>query len=95
VAKTLTKVDKFRDSVELVKTIGLFYDRNGSLMTSLMYSMKKDGRVQLNVYPGLARLGPLQPGFTFFITQDLDALFGMTLGNVPAVPFGLGSRMGD
>jgi hypothetical protein len=95
VAKTFTKVDKFRDSVELVKTVGLFYDRDGSLMTSLMYSMKKDGRVQLNVYPGLARLGPLQPGFTFFVTQDLDALVGITLGNVPAVPVGLGGRVGD
>jgi hypothetical protein len=94
-AKTLVNVDQYRESVNLVRTGGLFYDRDGSLMASVMYTMNKDARWQLNVYPGLARLGPLQPGFTIIFTQDLDVLAGVTIGNLPVVPVGLGGRIGN
>jgi hypothetical protein len=94
-AKRLINVDQQRESVDLVRTGGLFYDRDGSLMASLMYTMNKDARWQLNVYPGLAQLGPLQPGFTVIVTQDFDVLAGVTLGSLPVVPVGLGGRVGS
>jgi hypothetical protein len=93
-ASGLIDVDQQRESVDLVRTGGVFYDRDGSLMASLMYTMNKDARWQLNSYPGLARLGPVQPGFTVIVSQDKDMLFGVTLGNLPAVPVGLGGRVG-
>ena len=93
-ASSLIDVDQQRESVDLVRTGGVFYDRDGSLMASLMYTMNKDARWQLNSYPGLARLGPVQPGFTVIVSQDKDVLFGVTLGNLPAVPVGLGGRVG-
>lgn len=93
VAKNLKNVDEFRETVNLATSVGFFYDRGGSLMASALYSRKLDARWQINLYPGLVRLGPLRPGLTFIDTQAKDVLLGITFGNVPLVPFGLGGRM--
>lgn len=94
-AEKLVQVDEHTDSVDLVRTAALFYDLNGSLMASLFYTMAKDSRWQLNLYPGLLRLGPVRPGFTVLVTQESQVLAGLTFGNVPLVPLGLGGRIGS
>ncbi|MDP6418771.1 MAG: hypothetical protein QF492_01015 [Candidatus Krumholzibacteria bacterium] len=50
---------------------GVFYDRNGSLLASLMASNTKNYTVQFNLYPGVLKLGPISPGL-FFAVDRLD-----------------------
>ena len=95
VAKNITDVDDFSETVDLVNSAGLFYDRGGSLMTGILFSPDKDSRWRLNVYPGLLRLGPLRPGFTVIMAKNSDVLAGVTLGNFPLVPTGLSRRFED
>jgi hypothetical protein len=93
VAKNLENVDGISETVNLATSAGIFYDRGGSLMASALYSRKLDTRWQINLYPGLLELGPFRPGITFIDTQDNDILLGLTFGNAPLVPFGLGGRV--
>jgi hypothetical protein len=95
VAKNITDVDEFSETVNLVSSGGLFYDRGGNLMAGLLYAPNKDSRWRLNVYPGLLRLGPFKPGFTVIVAEDSDVLAGITFGNIPLVPAGISRRFYD
>lgn len=66
---------------------GIFYDRNNSLLASLMLSTVREYRIRLNVYPGVLRLGCFSPGF--FISGSKEWVFGMTVQYSP-VGFGWG-----
>ncbi len=94
-AENLVKVNRHQDSVDLVRTAGLFYDREGSLLFGALYTMAKDVRWQINLYPGLIRVAGLEPAFSLIQLQDDTVLVGMTLGNLPFLPCGLGGRVGD
>lgn len=93
VAKDLLNVDGISETVNLATTFGLFYDRHGSLLTSLLYTQDKQYRWRLNVYPGLARLGPLRPGVTFIVTRNKELMVGLTVAS-KWLPTGLGARIG-
>jgi hypothetical protein len=42
---------------------GVFYDRDGSLLVSAIYSARSDvSRLNVNVYPGMLRIGGFSPG---------------------------------
>jgi hypothetical protein len=60
---------------------GLFYDRNNSLMASLMVTTIPEYRIRVNVYPGIFRLGPLSPGF--FLSGSKEWAVGMSISYVP------------
>ena len=92
VAKSLTDADAYSETVDLVTSAGLFYDREGSLLAGLLYSPRRDGRVRLNLYPGLLRVGSLRPGFTIILTDESDVLTGITFGSVPLIPVGPGGK---
>jgi hypothetical protein len=92
VAKNLADVDEFSETVDLVSSAGLFYDRGGNLMAGLLYAPDKDSRWRLNVYPGLLRLGPFKPGLTVIVAEDNDVLAGVTIGSLPLIPAGLSRR---
>ena len=92
VANNIVEVDDFSETVDLVTSAGLFYDRGGNLMAGLLYAPDKDSRWRLNVYPGLLRLGPFKPGFTVIVAEDSDVLAGVTFGNLPLLPVGLSHR---
>ncbi len=95
VAKNLDDVDEFAETVDLVRSAGLFYDRGGNLMAGILFAPDKDSRWRLNVYPGLLRLGPFKPGFTVIVAEDSDVLAGITFGNLPLLPAGLSRRFED
>ncbi len=95
VAKNLQDVDGLSETADLATSAGLFYDRHGSLLASLLYAKSKEIRWRLNLYPGLVDLGPLDLGLTFLSTQENDFSVGVTLGNAPLIPFGLGNRAGN
>ena len=64
---------------------GLFYDRNNSLLASLMASTAPEYRLRLNVYPGILRIGPLSPGI--LVSRSREWVFGIT---VRYTPLGIG-----
>ena len=63
--------------------IGIFYDRNNSLMTSVLLSGPRLPNAQINIYPGLVTLAGVRPGmFLAFGKWDKFAL-GITFAHIP------------
>ena len=58
-----------------------FYDVNNSLVASVVLTGMPQDRVRINLYPGLLRLGPLNPGLFFAWTKE--AVFGFTIRYCP------------
>jgi hypothetical protein len=67
----------------VVPALGVFYDRDNSLLFSLIVAPRKDDVMSLNLYPGIVRLGGASPGF-FLATGGARRLsFGIHLQDVP------------
>jgi hypothetical protein len=60
---------------------GIFYDRNNSLLASLMISTAPEYRLRLNIYPGVVRFGSLSPGF--FLSGSKEWVVGMGIYYMP------------
>ncbi len=70
-------------TANLALTAGVFYDRNGSLLASLIYAGKKDNMIRLNIYPGMIRIGEFSPGFFLLINRQKEAIAGIQLWLLP------------
>jgi hypothetical protein len=92
VAKNLLEVDEISKTLDLAVSGGVFYDRNNSLLASLLYAKTKDYRYRLNLYPGLVDLGPLKPGFFMALNKDHRVTYGVSFACVPLLPFGIGGK---
>jgi hypothetical protein len=53
----------FRRTANFVGNLGLFVDKNGSLLGSFIVKPAFDAGATLNVYPGVIRIGTWSPGF--------------------------------
>ena len=89
VAKNLLEVDQISKTLDLAASGGIFYDRNNSLLVSLLFARSKDYRYRLNIYPGLINLGPFKPGFFVGLNKDERVMTGITFGSLRHLPFGL------
>lgn len=65
-----------RETVETTWNAGLFYN---SLMSSLMISGLTDYRIQLNIYPGLLKIGKFSAGFWYVYKTDKTFMFGISI----------------
>jgi hypothetical protein len=88
-AKDLVDITKGLSTVKLAVSAGLFYDRNNSLLASLLFARTKDYQARLNVYPGVFQLAGLSPGLLAALRRDGEALVGITLVTRPLLPVGL------
>ena len=70
-------------AAELVPSAGIFYDRNNSLLASLIYSKKQDYTVRLNLYPGLFTVKGFSPGLFVAVDQDDRVMAGITMSYIP------------
>jgi len=70
-------------TAEMVPSAGIFYDRDNSLLASLIYSKSQDYTWILNVYPGLLSLKGFSPGIFFAVDQDDKMRAGITLSYIP------------
>ena len=77
-------------TVDLVGTAGLFYDRDNSLLASLLVAQTKDYSVRLNLYPGLLRMGLVTPSLFVALDRQRQVLTGVSFGTRPKLPVGLG-----
>ncbi len=67
----------------LVLTAGVFYDRNNSLLASLIYSYTQDFKLRMNIYPGLIKFRYISPGCYWSINQQNHLSLGVTLRFLP------------
>jgi hypothetical protein len=74
----------------LVLTAGVFYDRNNSLLASLIYSYTQDFKLRMNVYPGLVKIKNFSPGFYWSLNQRNQLSLGIT---VRFLPIGLSASL--
>ena len=95
VAKNLFKIDEVSKTVDLAASGGVFYDRNNSLMASLLFARTKDYRYRLNIYPGLVDVGGLKPGLFASLNEDHRLLIGLTIGTLQHVPVGIGGGVNE
>ena len=61
--------------------VGAFYDRNNSLLASVMLANVPAYRLRLNMYPGVIKIGPLSPGI--FISGSSEWVVGIYVSYIP------------
>jgi hypothetical protein len=92
-AKELVDAEPGRPSRSLTATIvpaiGLFYDRDNSLLFCLVLAPRKDDKMSLNIYPGVFTVAGVSPGIVLAVGGERGLSFGLTL---PRVPVGLGTH---
>ena len=64
-------------TTELIWTCGVFYDRNNSLLASLILSGTKGYKARLNVYPGMIKTKHFSPSLFINLTQDNQVITGL------------------
>lgn len=87
-ADQLLDVTEYHQGAELAVTGGVFYDRDDSLLASVLWAKSKDYKLRVNLYPGLFNVWGLKPGFMFNLNRNRSTAFGVTLLNLP-LPVGL------
>jgi hypothetical protein len=72
-----------RDDVELRPAGGLFYDRNDSLLASVIFNGTDDLAVRCNVHPGLLVGGRWSPGVFVGVGDEGEISAGVTIRLTP------------
>jgi hypothetical protein len=66
---------------------GIYFDRNNSLLASVVYSQNHNNRFRLNAYPGLVSSSTISPGFFVTVGNHGSMIVGLT---AHILPIGLG-----
>lgn len=77
-------------STTLIVSGAVFYDRNNSLLASLIFGGARGYKMRLNVYPGVLPLGRHAPGFAITLQDHNQFAFGV---NWSFTPVGLAFRV--
>lgn len=72
-----------KKTLGLVGNLGVFYDRNNSLLASLSITIKTDYMVNVNIYPGLIKIGDISPGIWGAYSQDGNIFWGLAFSWLP------------
>lgn len=75
----------------LIRTFALFYDRNNSLLSSLIIGGARGYKVRFNVYPGLVGIGRLLVGGALMMDRGNRLILGVM---VSLSPVGVSSPIG-
>ncbi len=82
-ASTLVDLGRGDRTAELLPSSGLFYDRNGSLLVSVIATRSHRNRLRVNAYPGWLRVHGHTAG-AFAIWNDRgEATLGLSLAGLP------------
>ncbi len=71
------------NSIRLGAACGIFYDRNNSLLASLVLSKYYLEHIRLNIYPGVFIESPFSPGFFFTLGDGGTYAAGFTIQYSP------------
>jgi hypothetical protein len=67
-----------RLTADLTWSAGLYWDRDGSLLASLVLSGISSNLLTMNIYPGVIESGGISPGFFFTLTTSGGILVGIS-----------------
>lgn len=76
-----------KNTISLTWNVGLFYDKNNSLLASLFFSGVSDYIVNLNVYPGIISLKIFSPGLWLALSAKGKLIAGITIFHLPGLAF--------
>jgi hypothetical protein len=76
-------------TVDLIWNAGIYYDRNGSLMASLLFSGSRAYKTKLNVFPGIVRVKGVSPWLFGALGRENEIIVG---GGVRFFPLGIAGR---
>lgn len=71
-------------TTSLIYTGGIYYDRNNSLLASLVLGGARGYIVKANIYPGMFDIGSLPLGFAFLLQKNYAVSFGICTSFCPA-----------
>ncbi|MFH1197278.1 MAG: hypothetical protein V1720_16385 [bacterium] len=71
-------VDTNKKTLDLVWNLGVFYDKNNSLLASLLLTKRTDYMINLNIYPGFLKFGEFSPGIWTAYSHGGKFIFGIT-----------------
>jgi hypothetical protein len=74
-------------TVDLTWTAGVYFDRNNSLLASLVVSGYMENTVLLNVYPGVLKVASFSPGLWLAVNRDWSLCGGISTRWTPGVAF--------
>jgi hypothetical protein len=74
-------------TIETGWQFGLFYDRNNSLLASIVLSGIKEYFCSIDVYPGIIKFGDFSPGIWTVIGRNGNAMLGLTTRYVLSVGY--------
>ncbi len=72
-----------KKTLGLVGNLGVFYDKNNSLLASLSVTIKTDYMVNLNIYPGIIKFDNVSPGIWGAYGQNGNVILGFTFSWLP------------
>lgn len=64
-------------TASLIYTGGIYYDRNNSLLASLVLGGARGYIAKANIYPGIFHLGPVSPGIVLLWQKNYTLSFGI------------------
>lgn len=73
-------------------SVGVFYDKDNSLLASVQVSNVSDNFVNANVYPGLLKIGGFSPGLWANFNKKGQPVFGITTRYTLGVGLGYDTR---
>jgi len=80
-----------KQTVTLVYSEAIFWDRNGSLLSSLVFGGNRGYAARLNIYPGVVKVKNVSPGLIFMLRKNGEFMAGI---NFTWLPVGLAAKMG-
>jgi hypothetical protein len=75
-------------TIETAWQAGLFWDKNNSLMASLVMSGIKEYFILADIYPGILQIGDFSPGLWTVIGRDNNFSFGLSTKWVIGIGYG-------
>ncbi len=76
-------------TISMEWAMGVYYDRNNSLLASLIVSQLEKDFIVLNVYPGVLPIADGEFGLWAVFDQDMNPTFGVTFRRLMGVGWGL------
>ena len=85
--KDLVETDGRHDertmTAAVTRAMGVFYERDDSLLMSLLLSAAKENRMRLNLYPGWVKFGNFAPGVWCAVGEGNRLRLGLNLSKIP------------
>lgn len=78
----------YQMSVTTVWHAGFFYDKDNSLLASLLFSGLEDNAINMNIYPGIIKFERFSPGVWMLMQRNGKLLIGLTTVYTPGFGFG-------